>query len=186
FGPINQSRLFNLCYLCYLLFKATVADRPVDRDSGFTLVRSPGAVDKREKSGLGLCENEARRSEVRAWFENEVHDVILLRQCRDLRAAVILEVVPGPARTEGRSAKVTVIADEIAFDLSDGGTGERSDQRFKRFAVIAAVKAGREGRIAAPVNDQVSVRHAVGIRFGDGIERRFDAIARAKAVQRQR
>ena len=96
-----------------------------------TFARCFGAVDEGEKIGFRLAHDYARVACLRARLENEVNHVVFLTERGHLRAVGVLQIVPRPARSEGRPAKKTFVTDEITLDPFDAGGHQGRHERIK-------------------------------------------------------
>src|SRR5205823_7727909 len=90
-----------------------------------------GAVDEGENISFRLADDYARVACLRARLENEVNHVVLLAERGHLRAVVVLQIVPRPARSEGRPAKKTFVTDEITLDPFEARGHQGRHERIK-------------------------------------------------------
>src|SRR5215831_15523165 len=116
----------------------------------------------------------------------QIQGVIVDRQSRDLGPVVPLEVVPFPSGTEGRSAEVTLVSDQVANYPLNTGFHKSRGKRFQCSSIITGVQSGSKVRIPAPVYNQIAIESAIRIRNAIGIQRCFNLVVRAQVVERQR
>src|ERR1035441_4837480 len=73
-------------------------------------------VAERKPGGDGEQRQLARRAHARPGLERGLQGVVIDRERRNLRAVVILQVIPHPAGPERRAAEIAFIAYQVAGD----------------------------------------------------------------------
>jgi hypothetical protein len=93
----------------------------------------------------------------------QVDHVVIDRQCADLGAVVVTEVVPGPTGSDRGSPKQGVISDHRPFDASDPGAGQGLDEGLEGIQVgVGWEKSCGPGEVAPAQDDQIPQEGAVG------------------------
>src|SRR6266576_3091621 len=88
--------------------------------------------------------------------------------------------------TESCTTLSLMVSAEIAADAFNAGIGERGHERFKRLENIPAVQPRVEGRITAPVDDQITLQRAGLVGSPFGVERGLQAVITSKLIQCER
>src|SRR5207244_2198550 len=88
--------------------------------------------------------------------------------------------------TERRAMEKTVVADEVASDSLDAEVRQSRNERFERPINVIAMESRVDGRIPAPVDDQVAFEHAVVIGRVLGVEGSFDAVIGTQPIECER
>ena len=151
-----------------------------------SLVNRLGPVAEREPGGGRRQRQLARRANAGPGLDQRLQRVVIDRQRRNLRAVVILQVIPRPAGSEGRAVEVAVVAHQVAGDAFHARVGEGAYQRFERLVNVAAVQARIDGRVAAAIDDQIAFERAPRVGSGFGVKGGLDAVIGAEPVERQR
>ena len=122
----------------------------------------------------GRHRDQRRRAGRRAGTPVEVDAVVVEAQRRDGRGVPPVEIERLPARVHGSRLEVAAVADEVAVDLADAARAQsfgQLAQAGERVGLAGAFtqRVGREaalaeGRVAAAVEHQVALQHAVGHR----------------------
>ena len=144
-----------------------LAQRVVEVDSSRrALLNRLRPVAEGEPGGGGRQRQLARRAHARPGLDQDLQRVVVDGQRRNLRAVVILQVIPHPARPERRAAEITLIAHHVAGDAFHPGVGQGADQRFQRLVDVPAIQARIDGRVAAPINNQIALERARPVGLG--------------------
>src|ERR1035441_4906056 len=110
-------------------------------------------VAEREPGSGGEQPQLARRAHPRPGLDRGLQGVVIDGECRDLRAIVILQVIPRPAGAKGRAMEIALIAHEVSGDALYPGVGQSANQRLERLVNIASVQAGIYGWVTAAIDN---------------------------------
>src|ERR1035438_8126290 len=85
-----------------------------------------------EPGGGGDEPQLARRAHARPGLDRSLQRVVIDGEGRNLRAVVILQVIPHPAGAKWRATEIALISHEVASDAFHPRVGEGEYQGFER------------------------------------------------------